>query len=335
MKLIVQPRDGLTPLITAIRLARKEVDIIIFRCDRPELQQALETAVGRGVKVRTLIAHLNRGGEKNLRKLEQQLLDVGATVARTGDEFVRYHGKMAIVDRATLFVLGFNFTGLDVNRSRSFGIITKQKSDVAQALRLFEADVTRQPFEPGASDAHLVVSPENARSLLSEFMKKAKKQLLIYDPKVSDSAISKLLKERLKAGVDVRIIGKVALHEGQKIDKMEQVGDRVEVTLTNGEKLQADHVMCATGYKVNIKNLSMIHPSLLSEIQTLDEGDKDENTPVLNHWFESSVPGLYFLGLTTLRSFGPLYRFVVGTKATAERVASSAARRVNHLARAR
>jgi hypothetical protein len=116
---------------------------------------------------------------------------------------------------------------------------------------------------------------------------------------------------------------------------MEKVGDRVEVTLTNGKKLQADHVMCATGYKVNVKNLSMLQPSLLAEIKTLEKEDKDENTPALNHWFESSVPGLYFVGLATLRSFGPLFRFVVGTKATAGRIASSAARRVNQLARAR
>jgi phosphatidylserine/phosphatidylglycerophosphate/cardiolipin synthase-like enzyme len=210
MKLIVQPRDGLTPLLTGIRQAKKEVDIVIFRCDRPDIQHALEAAVQRGVKVRALIAHTNRGGEKNLRKLELQLLDAGATVARTGDEFVRYHGKIAIIDRATLFVLGFNFTGLDVNRSRSFGIVTRRKAEVAQALRLFEADATRQPFEPGNGDTHLIVSPENARQLLSEFIRKAKKQLLIYDPKVSDTAIGKLLKERHKAGVDVRIIGKVA-----------------------------------------------------------------------------------------------------------------------------
>ena len=53
----------------------------------------------------------------------------------------------------------------------------------------------------------------------------------------------------------------------------------------------------------------------------------DMGIPTLSHWFESSVPGLYFVGLTSLRAFGPLYRFVVGCKATATRVASSAARK--------
>jgi cardiolipin synthase A/B len=207
MKLIVQPRDGLSSFIAAIRMAKKEIDLVIFRFDRPDVQKALDVAVKRGVRVRTLIANTNRGGEKNLRKLEQKLLEVGATVARTGDEFVRYHGKMMVVDRADLWLMGFNLTALDTTGSRSFGVVSRRKSEVADALKLFEADVTRQPYVPNGSQ--LVVSPENARVLLCDFIKRAKQQLLIYDPKVSDTAIVKLLKERAKHGVDVRVIGKV------------------------------------------------------------------------------------------------------------------------------
>ncbi len=75
MKLIIQPDDGVTPLVKAVRRARKTIDIVIFRFDRPELEKALEAAVARGVVVRALIAHTNRGGEKSLRKLELRLLE--------------------------------------------------------------------------------------------------------------------------------------------------------------------------------------------------------------------------------------------------------------------
>jgi cardiolipin synthase len=207
VKLIVQPRDGLTTLISAIKLAKKELDLVIFRFDRPEIEKALDAAVKRAVRVRTLIAHTNHGGEKNLRKLEQKLLEAGATVARTGDDFIRYHGKLMIVDRSTLWLLGFNFTALDISSSRSFAIMTKQKAVVQEALKLFEADAARQSHEPTGSG--LVISPENARRTLADFLGLAKQQLLIYDPKVSDRAMVKILKDRVKAGVDVRIIGKV------------------------------------------------------------------------------------------------------------------------------
>ena len=42
------------------------------------------------------------------------MLAAGVAVARTGNEFVRYHGKMMIIDGKALWVLGFNFTGIDV-----------------------------------------------------------------------------------------------------------------------------------------------------------------------------------------------------------------------------
>jgi cardiolipin synthase len=208
MKLIVQPRDGLSGITTALRTAKREIDIVIFRCDRADIEKALDAAVKRGVKVRALIAHTNRGGEKRLRRLEQRLLEAGATVARTGDELLRYHGKFLIIDRTTLYLLGFNLTALDCHGSRSFGIVTKERAHVQEALKLFEADRARQPYEP--SGGALVVSPESSRTTLTEFIQGAKKQLLIYDPKVSDAAVIKLLLDRVKQGVDVRIIGKVA-----------------------------------------------------------------------------------------------------------------------------
>jgi cardiolipin synthase A/B len=194
-------------VVLAIRRAKKHIDLMIFRFDRTEIQQALEAAVKRGVRVRALIANTNRGGEANLRKLELQLLEAGATVSRTGVEFVRYHGKLMVIDRSSLWLFGFNFTALDIAKTRSFGIVTQQKTVVHEALKLFEADCARQPFDPTAGA--LVVSPENARVLLSEFIGGAKQQLLIYDPKIGDQAMIKALKNRAKDGVDVRVIGKV------------------------------------------------------------------------------------------------------------------------------
>ncbi len=93
------------------------------------------------------------------------------------------------------------------HKSRSFGVVTKERKFVSEALRLFEADAQRQEFEPAADG--LVVSPENAREELATFIKRAKKSLAIYDPKVTDPQMMRLLQQRAKAGVDVRVIGKI------------------------------------------------------------------------------------------------------------------------------
>jgi phosphatidylserine/phosphatidylglycerophosphate/cardiolipin synthase-like enzyme len=205
VKLIIQPDEGVAPVVQAIARAKKTIDIVIFRFDRRDVENAIHAAVQRGVVVRALIAHTNKGGDKNLRKLELRLLEAGATVARTADDLTRYHGKLMIVDGRVLHIYGFNYTTLDIEKSRSFGIVTRDARVVGEALKLFDADALRQSYTP--SHRRLVVSPENSRTLLTDFLKGARKQLLIYDAQVSDNAIQKVLQERAKAGVEVRIIG--------------------------------------------------------------------------------------------------------------------------------
>jgi phosphatidylserine/phosphatidylglycerophosphate/cardiolipin synthase-like enzyme len=205
VRLLIQPGDGVQPLVKAIRKAKKSVEIVIFRFDQPEIEKALIEAVGRGVFVHALIAFTNKGGEANLRKLEMRFLEKGITVARTAGDLVRYHGKMLIIDRKELYVLAFNFTHLDIERSRSFGLVTRNAKLVAEAAKLFECDTKRQPYTAG--NARFVVSPANARKELLKFISGAKKELLVYDLKISDRQVLRALQERTVAGVRVRVVG--------------------------------------------------------------------------------------------------------------------------------
>ena len=207
MKLLVQPRDGIIPVIEAIERAKKSIDIVIFRFDRTDVERALDNAVARGVKVQALIAYLNRGGEKKLRKLEMRLLQAGVTVARTSDDLVRYHDKFMVIDGKVLYLFAFNFTYLDIEHSRAFGVIIPDDPYVQEAARLFEADVQRRRYLPEFDN--FVVSPLNARKQIEAFIKGAKESLLIYDPKVSDRSMIRLLEERARAGVEVHIIGRL------------------------------------------------------------------------------------------------------------------------------
>ena len=84
VKLLIQPQDGIAPLLAAIKKAKKKIDLVVFRFDRAEIEAALTAAVRRGVAVSALIAYANRGGEKQLRKLEMRLLDAGVKVSDPG-----------------------------------------------------------------------------------------------------------------------------------------------------------------------------------------------------------------------------------------------------------
>ena len=214
VKVFVQPDDGIQPIVEALKSAKYSIHILIFRFDRKEIEEALVEAAGRGVLVHALIAYTNTGGDKNLRKFEMRLLEKGITVARTADDLVRYHGKMFIIDEKELYLLAFNFTHMDIDLSRSFGLRITEKKVVDEAMRLFEADTKRTTFESREND--LVVSPSNAREMLSSFISGAKKQLLMYEMKVSDREFIRLLKERAADGVDVRILGRSGV-KGAKI----------------------------------------------------------------------------------------------------------------------
>jgi cardiolipin synthase len=238
VKLIIEPDAGAAPLLTAIKRARKSVEIAIFRFDRRDVELTLKAAAAaKGIGVTALIAFANRGGERNLRKLELRFLDAGIVVARSANDLIRYHGKYILIDRRVLYVLSFNFTRLDIDHSRGFGIVTTNPNWVREAARLFEADCTRTTYLPARKTDTFVVSPTNSRKVLGAFLRGAKSQLLIYDPKISDPEMLRILHERTKAGVEVRLIGSVAGRVA--FDAQKLAGKRLHTRTIIRDRLQA------------------------------------------------------------------------------------------------
>ena len=171
VKLIVQPDDGIAPLLQAIRGAKKTIDIVIFRFDRAELEKALKAAVaarGRG-------AGADRAHQSRRREDPAQARDPAARGRDHGrraraDDLVRYHGKMMVVDdRLHVYRLQ-----LHQARHRQEPQLRHRHQGarlVQEALKLFEADRTRQAYT--ARRDHLVVSPENSRAIADRLHRKA------------------------------------------------------------------------------------------------------------------------------------------------------------------
>ena len=85
--------------------------------------------------------------------------------------------------------------------------MTRRRSLVAEALRLFEADFDRQAYTPRLDQ--FVVSPFNSRSSLLTLIEGARQQLLIYDPRLTDRLMQRAIERRAMAGIDVRVISKL------------------------------------------------------------------------------------------------------------------------------
>jgi hypothetical protein len=104
-----------------------------------------------------------------------------------------------------------------------------------------------------------------------------------------------------------RIAGAALTREGRVALTIEQAGEARDT-------LVVDHVLAATGYRVDVGRLGLLDPALASDIASIDR------SPVLSRHFESSVPGLFFVGTPSAYSFGPMFRFACGAGYTARRL---------------
>ncbi|HKC75657.1 MAG TPA: FAD-dependent oxidoreductase [Chloroflexota bacterium] len=102
-------------------------------------------------------------------------------------------------------------------------------------------------------------------------------------------------------------LARVVLTRGCTVVSATGEGDRVRLALDDGTERWVDHVLLATGYRVDVTRYGFLAPDLLQKVRCV------EGYPDLGAGFESSVPGLHFLGAPAARSFGPLMRFVSGT----------------------
>jgi hypothetical protein len=101
------------------------------------------------------------------------------------------------------------------------------------------------------------------------------------------------------------------------------LGDRVELrfgTTSGKEHISTfDHVIAATGYRYDLRRIAFLRDALLEQLRSRF------GTPILGSDFQSSVPGLHFVGAVSLNSFGPVVRFIYGTRFTARRLAAALA----------
>ncbi len=102
---------------------------------------------------------------------------------------------------------------------------------------------------------------------------------------------------------------------GRQVATARPDGDGVLLALDDGSQRRVDHVILATGYKIDLAKEAVIGDSLHAQLR-LHQGN-----PVLGRGLESSVPGLHFVGAYSAWSFGPIMRFVAGTWFTAPAVA--------------
>ena len=122
-----------------------------------------------------------------------------------------------------------------------------------------------------------------------------------------------------------RIVGRVPCIAGFAPHAAEVTGNQVHLHLADAygtqREVAVDHVIAATGYRVDFRKVGFLDETLRAAIAT------NAGLPILNRNFMTSVPGVYIVGPAAAYSFGPMFRFVLGARYTARRL-------TRHLARA-
>jgi thioredoxin reductase len=130
-----------------------------------------------------------------------------------------------------------------------------------------------------------------------------------------------------------KVVGKFPLHLGCKIQSVSVEDGKVHLKIVDKDgsnsELIADHVISATGYRVSIARMGFLDEALRRQLR------KVEDTPVLSSRFETSVPGLYMVGLASANSFGPLTRFACGAEFTAKHISKHVAAKIRATASSR
>jgi cardiolipin synthase A/B len=217
-RVVIEPPERRAAVLRLIRGARRRLALTIFRCNDADVLDAVGAAVERGVEVDVLLTRRARGWRRRLDRLRVRLERMGVRVTRHGARATKHHAKYAVADRGPLLVASYNLTRKCFSRTCDFGVLTWDPTAVADAWRLFDADLARRRLPPQAlQSSRLVVGPEAAAPAVQALLGDARRHIRILDHKLDDPRVKRLLRQKARAGVRVdhlatRIVGRRDAH---------------------------------------------------------------------------------------------------------------------------
>jgi cardiolipin synthase len=203
LSLITEPHAGITPILSAIKGAQHQVDLVMYEDSDVQVDGALAADARRGVKVRVLLNGGYYGGGFPQNTAAYAYLKAHSVPVRwTPSYFALTHQKTLIVD-GRAYVLTFNFTPQYYASSRDFGVLDTIPADDAAITTTFNADWNgRRITAPTGRD--LVWSP-GSQGPQVKLIDAAHVSLDIYNEEMDSTPIETALERAARRGVNVRI----------------------------------------------------------------------------------------------------------------------------------
>ena len=201
--LIVQPDDGITPILNTIEGAKKSLDIKMFQFTDPVLIQAVIQAHRRGVAVRVMLNPSRFTGEHDNDEAFELFRNAKVNVKETNPKYPITHEKSMVVDGKQAFIMSLNWAPKYFGLTRDYGLVTNDPEEVAEVAGCFEADWNRTDFTP-PQVSNLIWSVGRSRQEVINFIDGAGKTLYIQHEKYVDTPVIEAL-VRAKTKRDVKV----------------------------------------------------------------------------------------------------------------------------------
>ncbi|NBZ94953.1 MAG: phospholipase [Proteobacteria bacterium] len=201
--LIIQPDDGIQPILGTINGAELSLDIKMFQFTDPVLIQAVIQAQRRGVAVRVMLNPSRFTGEHDNDEAFALFRDAKVPVQETNPKYPITHEKSMVVDGKQAFIMSLNWAPKYFERTRDYALVTNVPEEVAEVASCFEADWQRADFTPPAV-SNLIWSVGKSRQAVIDFVHDAEKSLYVQHEKYVDTpVIEALVRAKMKRGVKV------------------------------------------------------------------------------------------------------------------------------------
>lgn len=203
-EVIVEPDDGVKPVIAFIDSAHQSLDVAMYLLSDRDVLNALEASHRRGVQVRVMLEENPYGTGPGNRAAFNQLSARGIATRWSPSTFRFSHDKYAVADHSIALVGTANWTHSAFVNNREYLIEENDQRVVKQLDALFEADWKRQTVR--ADDSRLVVSPQDSRTDFMALIGNARQTIHVEAEEIQDSQIESALVNAARRGVTVQVV---------------------------------------------------------------------------------------------------------------------------------
>ena len=270
----------------------------MFVFSDPVLLNAVIAAQQRGVEVRVMLNPARRTGESENEEARARLTEAGVEVLDSNPAFGLTHEKSMVVDDTQAFVKSLNWATENFTETRDYAVVTSREAEVQEIIDCFEADWSRESFDPGPR-AHLIWCPTNGRDRLAQLIDGAEHSLFIQNERYQDPIMIEHLVRAARRGVKVHLMARPAhtlkedqliegvgglriLHDvGIKIHKLKHLKLHAKMILADGDRGIVGSINLAPGSFDSRRELA---------IEMRDDDVTTRLRKVAQHDWENSLP---------------------------------------------